>query len=121
MHIGGMNLRSHIAMALLATFLLQGCFSSVVRATGPAGSEHSSAGASLFWGITTPTHGATQCANGLREVEMYRPWYSYLVAVVTLGIVTPITSRWECMGAPAGYPAQVGVPVHPAAPVAPTP
>jgi hypothetical protein len=31
---------------------------------------------------------------------MWRPWYSYLVGIVTIGIVTPITSEWECMGAP---------------------
>ena len=81
--------------------LLQGCFSSIVRANGPSGERYSSMGASLFWGITTPTHGAKQCAYGLREVEMWRPWYSYLLAVITIGIVTPITTEWECMGGPA--------------------
>jgi hypothetical protein len=87
-----------LALAVLS----QGCFSSIVRATGPAGRSYSSAGASLFWGITTPTHGATECQFGLKQVEMWRPWYSYLVAAITLGIVTPITSEWQCMGAPAG-------------------
>ena len=95
--------------------LLQGCFSSVVRANGPRGERYSSAGASLFWGITTPTHGAKQCPNGLREVEMWRPWYSYLVALVTVGIVTPITSEWECMGTPINT---VPVVVPPPPPVA---
>ncbi len=100
-------LRSRFVLAVLTALLLQGCFSSIVRANGPSGSRHSSAGASLFWGITTPTHGATQCTNGLKEVEMYRPWYSYLIALITIGIVTPITREWECMGGP-------GNGVHPA-------
>jgi hypothetical protein len=85
---------------LACALLMQGCFSSIVRANGPRGDRYSSAGASLFWGITTPTHGAKQCQYGLKEVEMWRPWYSYLVGIVTIGIVTPITSEWECMGAP---------------------
>ena len=88
-----------VAFACCAV-LLQGCFSSIVRANGPSGERYSSMGASLFWGITTPTHGAKQCAYGLREVEMWRPWYSYLLAVITIGIVTPITTEWECMGGP---------------------
>lgn len=97
-------MKTRVVAVLAASVLLQGCFSSVVRAQGPRGERYSSAGASLFWGITTPTHGAKQCAYGLREVEMWRPWYSYLVAVVTVGIVTPITSEWECMGGPANAP-----------------
>lgn len=96
-------------LVLALSMLLQGCFSSVVRASGPSGKTYSSAGASLFWGITTPTHGATQCQYGLKEVEMWRPWYSYLVAGITLGIVTPITSSWECMGPPAAPAAQPAV------------
>ena len=108
--------RARVIVACLAMLSLQGCFSSAVRASGPSGSRHSSAGASLFWGITTPTHGATQCTNGLKEVEMYRPWYSYLVALVTIGIVTPITSQWECMGDSQAAPI---APIAPAA-MAPT-
>lgn len=90
-----------VVILLCSAALLQGCFSSVVRANGPRGERYSSAGASLFWGITTPTHGAKQCQYGLREVEMWRPWYSYFIAAITIGIVTPITSEWECMGGPA--------------------
>ncbi len=101
--------RSRLVLPLLAALLFQGCFSSIVRATGPNGSKHSEAGASLFWGIGTPTHGATQCEYGLKEVEMYRPWYSHFIGVLTLGIVTPITATWECMGPPQG--------THHAAPV----
>lgn len=93
-----------VAVVALSALLFSGCFSSIVRATGPSGSQHSSMGASLFWGITTPVHGATECQYGLKEVEMYRPWYSYLLATITLGIVTPITSTWECMGPPQGAP-----------------
>ena len=107
--------RFRFALAVLAVGLLQGCFSSVVRATGPHGTQHSSGGASLFWGISTPTHGATECSNGLKEVQMYRPWYSYLVALITLGIVTPITSQWECMGGPTN----AAVPLPPPPPPAP--
>lgn len=102
--------------ALALCVLLQGCFSSIVRAAGPSGSRHSSAGASLFWGITTPTHGAKQCPAGLKEVEMYRPWYSYLVAVVTLGIVTPITSEWECLGTQPAISYPTAPPPPPPAP-----
>ena len=104
-----------------SALLLQGCFSSIVRVNnGPHGERYSSAGASLFWGVTTPTHGAKQCAYGLREVEMWRPWYSYLVALVTIGIVTPITSEWECLGAPmTGAPANASMPVN--APMPPPP
>lgn len=104
-------MRKNLLVVACGALLLQGCFSSVVRANGPRGERYSSAGASLFWGITTPTHGAKQCSNGLREVEMWRPWYSYFVAAITLGIVTPITSEWECMGSPA--PTQVIVPPPP--------
>lgn len=102
-----------------SALFLQGCFSSVVRANGPRGERYSSAGASLFWGITTPTHGAKQCSNGLREVEMWRPWYSYLVALVTIGIVTPITSEWECMGEAVNAAVPVVQPVTPPPPRSP--
>ena len=105
---------SRLVFPLVCALFLQGCFSTIVRASGPAGTRHSEAGASLLWGITTPTHGATQCTNGLREVEMYRPWYSHLVAIITLGIVTPITVQWECLGATAAV-----VPAYQAAPVSP--
>lgn len=108
--------RSVLAVVCSAS-LLQGCFSSVVRANGPRGERYKSAGASLFWGITTPTHGAKQCNNGLKEVEMWRPWYSYLVALVTIGIVTPITSEWECMGDSVAAP--LVAPIPPPPPVAP--
>lgn len=99
---------------LTCALLMQGCFSSIVRANGPNGERYSSAGASLFWGITTPTHGAKQCQYGLKEVEMWRPWYSYLVGIITIGIVTPITAEWECLGSPP-HPAQV-VPMAPPPP-----
>jgi hypothetical protein len=110
-------MKPKLVAVLCGALLLQGCFSSVVRANGPHGPRYSSAGASLFWGITTPTHGAKQCQAGLKEVEMWRPWYSYLVAVVTLGIVTPITSEWECMGTvdqPAPLPPPAGARMTPA-------
>ncbi|MGV3625926.1 MAG: hypothetical protein ACO1OB_34270 [Archangium sp.] len=110
-------MKKNVFIVACAAFLLQGCFSSVVRANGPRGERYSSAGASLFWGITTPTHGAKQCPNGLREVEMWRPWYSYLVSLVTIGIVTPITSEWECMGSPP----PIVVPAPAAAPPPPAP
>lgn len=97
-------MKSKLFVVALCSLLMQGCFSSIVRANGPNGERYSSAGASLFWGITTPTHGAKQCQFGLKEVEMWRPWYSYLIALITIGIVTPITSEWECMGAPAYQP-----------------
>ncbi len=104
-------MKRSVLVVVCSAFLLQGCFSSVVRAKGPRGERYKSAGASLFWGITTPTHGAKQCDFGLREVEMWRPWYSYLVALITIGIVTPITSEWECMGAPNVVPVPVPLPV----------
>jgi hypothetical protein len=93
-------MKTKLLAVACSALLLQGCFSSIVRVNGPRGERYSSAGASLFWGITTPTHGAKQCAYGLKEVEMWRPWYSYFIALITIGIVTPITSEWECLGGP---------------------
>ena len=44
-------------------------------------------------------------------------WYSYLVALITIGIVTPITSEWECLGGPVPngqpVPANAPMPVQP--------
>ena len=66
-------MKTKLLAVACSALLLQGCFSSIVRVNGPRGERYSSAGASLFWGITTPTHGAKQCAYGLKEVEMWRP------------------------------------------------
>ncbi|MFT3713186.1 MAG: hypothetical protein QM817_36490 [Archangium sp.] len=109
-------MKTKLLAVACSALLLQGCFSSVVRANGPNGQRYSSAGASLFWGITTPTHGAKQCQYGLKEVEMWRPWYSYLIAVITIGIVTPITSEWECMGGPVGPAGVQNAPLPPPPP-----
>jgi hypothetical protein len=104
------SVRFRIVATALSAVLLQGCFATTVTASGRAGSQHHEPGASLFWGIGTPRHGATQCEHGLKEVTIYRPWYSHFVAVITLGIVTPISADWTCIeggaAAPAAAPTQ---------------
>jgi hypothetical protein len=101
---------------LLLVLLAQvGCYTGRMTTRAARGSEvYAHSGASLLWGLTTVYIAADECPNGLAQAETHFPWWGYIVAPLTVGIVVPIRTEYTCVAGPAPAP------VAPA-PVAPPP
>lgn len=113
----------------LAVSLCTGCYNAKINApirrqTGE-GAKHVDTSVSLFWGATNTTSDAIECTAGLAYAEVYHPWWGqFLVAPLTLGIITPIRKVWICadpvptaQAAPGGPQIIVVQPGAPAPPV----
>ena len=50
----------------------------------------------FFWGITGVTTPAPVCQRGLERAVFYMPWWGFIVAPITLGIVVPTTVDYVC-------------------------
>lgn len=90
------------AMLLVAALPQLGCYRAIVRG-GPKGAmePESRTEFNLLWGLTDAEVDAPDCPNGLARVETYLPWYSGLVQLFTLGIVTPHKVQYVCAQAAA--------------------
>lgn len=111
--------------ALLAFVLLTGCYNAKMKApVTPTGEKYSDTGVSFFWGMTNTTTIAAECPHGMAYAEVYHPWWGvFIVAPLTLGIITPLRKVYQCAApAAAASPAgpQIVVMQAPAA-VAPAP
>jgi len=89
-------MRRMLALLIACTAALPGCFTAGVEATVARGSRHSDVGWTWFWGVSNTITDAQQCRKGLAEVETWLPWYAYLIAPLTFGIVTPIKKQYVC-------------------------
>jgi hypothetical protein len=89
--------RSLAALVLVAfTASLPGCYTARVESPVQRGSRNDDVGITWFWGLTTTTADAQECRKGLAEVTTWLPWYAYIVAPLTFGIVTPMKKKWSC-------------------------
>lgn len=77
-----------------------GCMTAGVNSPASrAGTRRSDTGVIWFWGITDAVKYAEECTSGLAEVRTQLPWYSYIVAPLTLGIVNPVNRQYYCTSA----------------------
>jgi hypothetical protein len=91
-------MRRNLAALLLVSFTasLPGCYTAGVESPVQRGARHHDVGVSWFWGLTPTVADAQECRRGLAEVRTWLPWYAYIVAPLTLGIVTPMKKKWTC-------------------------
>lgn len=85
------------ALLLLALLSATGCYTARVVSRAPAGVQgQRDHGAILFWGMWGSRTDAYECREGLAEVATWTPWYGYIVAPLTLGIVSPVVKSYRC-------------------------
>jgi hypothetical protein len=97
--------RAVASAVLLLT--LTGCFRMSVRSGAPReGSPEEQTGSSLVYGLTTSNVAAAECRNGLSRVDVYWPWWSPFVYVVTFGIVAPLRTEYVCSEGAGGASAR---------------
>jgi hypothetical protein len=87
-------MRVLVASVLLS---LAGCYNTVIR-SGPPG-QMAPVEATTFnfaWGITTAGVYTPECTSGVSKVEVYTPWWNYLLAPVTIGIVSGHITEYTC-------------------------
>lgn len=101
---------------LIACVLLSGCYSYSVRTNLPPGQTESRLGVTLVGGLIG-TEASPNCPNGLAYSETHAPWWGFLVASLTIGIVVPWRAEWACAAGPV---APVVPPPPPIAPPAET-
>lgn len=107
------TVRSVMVLGVLA---LTGCYRTVVIDTPAvrAGTKGEDTGVSWF-GVTSVNTQAGLCTQGIARAETYMPFWAGLVSVVTLGIVAPMTTQYEC-----AVKSEAPAPAQPAAPLAPS-
>ena len=82
-----------VSWSLLAT----SCYTAGVNSpVARAGHEHSDTGVVWFWGISDADLYAEECQAGLAQVVTGFPWYTYVVAPLTFGIITPVSRKYYC-------------------------
>jgi hypothetical protein len=88
-----------IVVALICLFG-SGCFTARIATRAPTSSVvDGRTSVSLFWGITSTEGTADECPAGLAWAQTHMPWYSPIIATVTVGIVTFIRTEWACVAA----------------------
>lgn len=90
----------------MVTVLLLGsmaCYGTVVRG-GPMSQsrEESDTTFNFLWGISTG-HANTNCPNGIAEVEVYTPFWDYLLEPLTAGLVAAHQVNYVCAAPPQMY------------------
>jgi hypothetical protein len=88
--------RTLAALVIASLVPLSACYTAGVESPIARASRYDDVGVSWFWGISNSVSDAQQCRKGLAEVETWFPWYTYIVAPLTIGIVTPIKKAWTC-------------------------
>jgi hypothetical protein len=84
-------------VAIVLCMMLTGCFSYTLRSsTAGDGVVHQGRGSALFWGLRGVQRHAHECPEGMAYARTYQPWWSFIVATLTIGIVTPWRSQYEC-------------------------
>jgi hypothetical protein len=79
-----------------------GCFRTVIRAGGvldPSG-QHSQYANNYVMGLVPATFNVDKCVNGLAYVRSFKPWWSPIVSVLTIGLVSPSRIKYTCVAAP---------------------
>jgi hypothetical protein len=89
-------------ISITALLALCNCYAARVIGPGTGGTVQNEAGASLLWGLTSTESQAIECEHGLKSVATYFPWWGYIVATVTVGIVVPIRKEYTCLSAAPG-------------------
>jgi hypothetical protein len=86
------------SLALVTALLAPvGCFTAGVSSSASReGSHKSDTGVVWFWGITDAVKNAEECTGGLAEVKTQIPWYTYIVAPLTFGIISPVNRQYYC-------------------------
>ena len=88
-----------LAIAVACVALSSGCFSSTMRSgVRGNGDKESRLGFSLIYGLTGIDHAAPECDDGLAWVETHMPWWGGFVTGLTVGLVTPVATEYECAG-----------------------
>ena len=106
----------------LCLVLLSGCYGYSIRSSAAGdGVMHRGRGSALFWGLKSVNRNAHQCLHGMAYARTYQPAWSFIVALLTAGIVTPWRSNYECVRDPNAV-GQDGVftPATPAGFIVPT-
>ncbi len=89
-------------LALLACLVTtSGCFHTrVVNRDSIPGESHEQKGRIFLWGLASSSSAhvavAEKCPDGLARAESLRTFGDGLLAVVTLGLYTPVTLRYTC-------------------------
>jgi len=84
-----------IIVLVLAT---SSCYRAIVRTGQPAAQQQpvSTIGISFLYGISSVTTVAAECTNGLAETNTSLPWWGVLVAGITVGLITPWETQYQC-------------------------
>ena len=100
-----------LVVSALVLASLTGCFRMSVRSPAPRdGAPEGQRGASFVGGLTTSNVAAGECQHGLSRVDVYWPWWSPLVYVVTFGIVAPLRAEYVCAQGPDTLGREADVP-----------
>lgn len=93
-------MRIRRAAAVVAAFLLTGCFHAVIQTGRPESSDVISIkwANSFIYGLVPPpvVETAARCTNGVAKVETQQSFLNILAHIVTFGIYTPIQIDVTC-------------------------
>lgn len=87
--------------AVVLCLLLSGCFRVVVDSPAARTGQHGDGSGVSFLGLTTVTTDARECTYGIAKVETYMPFWGWLLALVTAGIVPGMTAQYHCAAPPS--------------------
>lgn len=110
-------MKTAIALALLFSM---GCYRTEIRGGGvlDTAGVHSSIANHYVFGIVNAKFDVNNCRYGIANAKTWKPWYSAVVSLFTLGMVSPQRLKYSCVAAPAPAAPVVVQMVAPSAPVA---